>query len=337
MTDTHLCVALEYAAGGELFDTVARAGKLPEIEARYFFQQLVLGLEYCHRRVRSIQATSQGHCCCILVFLAAPAVSCMYFTRAFAWAVAACREPPFEDTGTRTATRFSAAFPLDKQGVVHRDLKLENLLLDGSPQRHLKIADFGYSKVHIAAIARWLGGIVRLRKCSDLLSVQPSAAATSAASNEAASAALHPCFWTDLPSLDVHARSLDVHVVAERLPICALQNMYASQPKSTVGTVAYIAPEVLTSKRDSAKYKVSLWSRNMRLPPVWAVGYHERWQSCLGCLRSQLLIDTTDVQVLPWLTVLADGRTSHCYTGSSGGPVVFRRHLIRHAVRVVPF
>lgn len=52
VNDTHLGVALEFAAGGELFDTVARAGKLPEIEARYFFQQLILGLEYCHKRVR---------------------------------------------------------------------------------------------------------------------------------------------------------------------------------------------------------------------------------------------------------------------------------------------
>lgn len=51
VTETHLGVALEYAAGGELFDTVARAGKLPEIEARYFFQQLILGLEYCHNKV----------------------------------------------------------------------------------------------------------------------------------------------------------------------------------------------------------------------------------------------------------------------------------------------
>ena len=54
VTDAHLGVALEYAAGGELFDTVARAGKLPEIEARYFFQQLILGLEYCHNRVGSM-------------------------------------------------------------------------------------------------------------------------------------------------------------------------------------------------------------------------------------------------------------------------------------------
>lgn len=51
LTNTHLCVALEFAAGGERFDAVAEAGKLAETEARYFYQQLVLGLEYCHRRV----------------------------------------------------------------------------------------------------------------------------------------------------------------------------------------------------------------------------------------------------------------------------------------------
>ena len=32
------------------------------------------------------------------------------------------------------------------QGVCHRDLKLENTLLDGSPAPRLKICDFGYSK-----------------------------------------------------------------------------------------------------------------------------------------------------------------------------------------------
>lgn len=41
-----------------------------------------------------------------------------------------------------------------------------------------------------------------------------------------------------------------------RLSVCCFQNMYASQPESTAGTVAYIAPEVLISKRDSVKYKV---------------------------------------------------------------------------------
>jgi serine/threonine-protein kinase SRK2 len=32
------------------------------------------------------------------------------------------------------------------QGVCHRDLKLENTLLDGSPAPRVKICDFGYSK-----------------------------------------------------------------------------------------------------------------------------------------------------------------------------------------------
>lgn len=33
------------------------------------------------------------------------------------------------------------------QEICHRDLKLENTLLDGSPMPRLKICDFGYSKV----------------------------------------------------------------------------------------------------------------------------------------------------------------------------------------------
>lgn len=37
-------------------------------------------------------------------------------------------------------------FMLMKQ-VCHRDLKLENTLLDGSAAPRLKICDFGYSKV----------------------------------------------------------------------------------------------------------------------------------------------------------------------------------------------
>ena len=67
VTDTHLGVALEYAAGGELFDTVARAGKLPEIEARYFFQQLILGLEYCHNRVGREAGTVRAASCSVAV------------------------------------------------------------------------------------------------------------------------------------------------------------------------------------------------------------------------------------------------------------------------------
>lgn len=40
---------------------------------------------------------------------------------------------------------FCFDFPMKQ--ICHRDLKLENTLLDGSPAPRLKICDFGYSKV----------------------------------------------------------------------------------------------------------------------------------------------------------------------------------------------
>lgn len=40
-----------------------------------------------------------------------------------------------------------SVFCLFVKQICHRDLKLENTLLDGSPAPRLKICDFGYSKV----------------------------------------------------------------------------------------------------------------------------------------------------------------------------------------------
>ncbi|URE42927.1 serine threonine-protein kinase [Musa troglodytarum] len=81
LTPTHLAIVMEYAAGGELFERICHAGRFSEDEARYFFQQLISGVSYCHY-----------------------------------------------------------------MQICHRDLKLENTLLDGSPAPRLKICDFGYSK-----------------------------------------------------------------------------------------------------------------------------------------------------------------------------------------------
>jgi serine/threonine-protein kinase SRK2 len=81
LTEQHLAIVMEYAAGGELFDRILSAGKFSEPEARYFFQQLISGVAHCHAK-----------------------------------------------------------------GVAHRDLKLENTLLDGGEVPRLKICDFGYSK-----------------------------------------------------------------------------------------------------------------------------------------------------------------------------------------------
>ncbi|XP_020582373.1 serine/threonine-protein kinase SAPK2-like [Phalaenopsis equestris] len=123
LTSTHLAIVMEYASGGELFERICNEGRFGEDEARFFFQQLISGVSYCH----SMQ-------------------------------------------------------------ICHRDLKLENTLLDGSSAPMLKICDFGYSK----------------------------------------SSVLH------------------------------------SQPKSTVGTPAYIAPEVLCRKEYDGKI-ADVWSCGVTL------------------------------------------------------------------------
>lgn len=123
LTPTHLAIVMEYAAGGELFERIRKANRFKEDEARFFFQQLISGVSYCH-----------------------------------------------------------------SMEVCHRDLKLENTLLDGSLAPRLKICDFGYSK----------------------------------------SSLLH------------------------------------SQPKSTVGTPAYIAPEVLLKKEYNGKI-ADVWSCGVTL------------------------------------------------------------------------
>ncbi|PRW58457.1 sucrose nonfermenting 1(SNF1)-related kinase [Chlorella sorokiniana] len=83
VTSTHLAIAMEYASGGDLFTYAIEArGRLDEDTARFYFQQLIGGLAYCHSRV-----------------------------------------------------------------VSHRDIKLENTLLeDRSARPAAKICDFGYSK-----------------------------------------------------------------------------------------------------------------------------------------------------------------------------------------------
>ena len=50
MTDRFICIVMEYAGGGSLFNYVQRAGRLREAAARWFFQQLVLALDYIHKK-----------------------------------------------------------------------------------------------------------------------------------------------------------------------------------------------------------------------------------------------------------------------------------------------
>jgi serine/threonine-protein kinase SRK2 len=53
LTSIYLGIAMEYAPGGDMFEYVVRKNGLREDEARWFFQQLIVGLDYCHKMVRS--------------------------------------------------------------------------------------------------------------------------------------------------------------------------------------------------------------------------------------------------------------------------------------------
>uniref|UniRef100_A0A3Q7FBQ4 non-specific serine/threonine protein kinase n=1 Tax=Solanum lycopersicum TaxID=4081 RepID=A0A3Q7FBQ4_SOLLC len=154
LTPTHLAIVMEYASGGELFERISNAGRFNEDEARFFFQQLISGVSYCHSMVWT---------------------SLKYFLS-------------FIKCGDLGNLLSMFVFYFFSKQVCHRDLKLENTLLDGSPAPRLKICDFGYSK----------------------------------------SALLH------------------------------------SQPKSTVGTPAYIAPEVLLRKEYDGKI-ADVWSCGVTL------------------------------------------------------------------------
>ncbi|XP_059187422.1 serine/threonine-protein kinase SIK2 isoform X2 [Centropristis striata] len=91
-TKNMLYLVTEYAKNGEIFDYLAKHGRLNELEARRKFWQILTAVEYCHNR-----------------------------------------------------------------NIVHRDLKAENLLLDG--HMNIKIADFGFGNFFQPGepLATWCG------------------------------------------------------------------------------------------------------------------------------------------------------------------------------------
>ena len=48
---TDIFMMMEYVSGGELFDYILEHGKLEEADARKFFQQIISGVDYCHRHM----------------------------------------------------------------------------------------------------------------------------------------------------------------------------------------------------------------------------------------------------------------------------------------------
>lgn len=52
---------MEFVAGGDMFEYVVRKGGLKESEARWFFQQLIVGVDYLHRMVISLNMPLLRH------------------------------------------------------------------------------------------------------------------------------------------------------------------------------------------------------------------------------------------------------------------------------------
>lgn len=50
LTPSHLAIVMEYVEGGTLLDYVKKVGKIDEDEARWYFQQLMIALDYLHRK-----------------------------------------------------------------------------------------------------------------------------------------------------------------------------------------------------------------------------------------------------------------------------------------------
>uniref|UniRef100_A0AC34RP60 Protein kinase domain-containing protein n=1 Tax=Panagrolaimus sp. JU765 TaxID=591449 RepID=A0AC34RP60_9BILA len=50
-TPSDIFMIMEYVAGGELFDYIVKHGRLKTPEARRFFQQIISGVDYCHRHM----------------------------------------------------------------------------------------------------------------------------------------------------------------------------------------------------------------------------------------------------------------------------------------------
>ena len=118
-----------------MFEYVVRKGGLKESEARWFFQQLIIGVDYLHRMVQCWQST----CCTIRDPCEEPRK--VLLGRTGMYCITVCQAVQhLSEVVTSEQT-------ICMQGVASRDIKLENTLLDGSPRPLLKICDFGYSKV----------------------------------------------------------------------------------------------------------------------------------------------------------------------------------------------
>jgi len=169
LTPTHLVLAMEYAQGGDLFQLVAARRGLPEDEARWFFQQLMIAVDYCHRMVRgpagpgrrgqqpAALPCSKVHAAHAGAFTHRPRASLAPAVQASSvGAPTECSQPaPGSEQmaagisavccaalcphATLTLLHPSIRPCCCLQGVSSRDIKLENTLLNNSPRPLIKV------------------------------------------------------------------------------------------------------------------------------------------------------------------------------------------------------
>ena len=53
LTPDYMAIVMEFATGGDMFQLVVANRGLPEQDARWYFQQLIIAVDYCHKMVSS--------------------------------------------------------------------------------------------------------------------------------------------------------------------------------------------------------------------------------------------------------------------------------------------
>lgn len=53
LTPEYLAICMEYATDGDMFQLVVQRRGLLEKDARWYFQQLIIAVDYCHKMVCS--------------------------------------------------------------------------------------------------------------------------------------------------------------------------------------------------------------------------------------------------------------------------------------------
>ena len=128
-TKTKLKFVMEFGQGGDMFSLLARNGALTEVQAKFYIGQLALVIDYgnleksvCKSVMRRRVASSIKNSNVFFFFL----------------------KGEIQNIRRVWESLFPGICHLHKNNIMYRDLKTENILLNGAG--HVKLADFGLSR-----------------------------------------------------------------------------------------------------------------------------------------------------------------------------------------------